>query len=67
MQDKFGESFEPMYLELLRAGGSKDAVGLMEPFGLDPRERTFWQHGIEGNLAKWLDEAEAISVKLGVK
>ena len=67
VQDKFGESFEPMYLELLRAGGSKDAVGLMEPFGLDPRERTFWQHCIEGSLAKWLDEAEAISVKLGVK
>ena len=67
VQGKFGEDFEPMYLDLLKAGGSKDAVGLMEPFGLDPRERSFWQNGIEGSLAKWLDEAEAISAKLGVE
>ncbi len=67
VQDKFGEDFEPMYLDLLKAGGSKDAVQLMEPFGLDPREASFWRNGIEGSLATWLDEAEAISKKMGVE
>ena len=66
VQETFGDGFEPMYLDLLKAGGSKDAVALMEPFGLDPHERSFWHNGIEGSLAEWLDEAEAISKKLGV-
>ena len=56
-----------MYLDLLKAGGTKDAVQLMAPFGLDPRESSFWSNGIEGSLAKWLDEAEAISAKMGVE
>ncbi|MEM6296943.1 MAG: oligoendopeptidase F, partial [Myxococcota bacterium] len=67
VQDRFGDEFEGMYLDLLRAGGSKNAVQLMEPFGLDPRNASFWRDGIEGSLAKWLDEAEAISAKLGVE
>lgn len=67
VQDKFGEEFEGMYLDLLKAGGTKDAVQLMAPFGLDPREASFWSDGIEGSLAKWLDEAEAISARMGVK
>ncbi len=67
VQDKFGDEFEGMYLDLLKAGGTKDAVELMEPFGLDPREASFWSNGIEGSLAKWLDEAEAISAKMGVE
>ncbi len=67
VQDKFGDDFEPMYLDLLRAGGSKDAVQLMDPFGLDPRDASFWRNGIEGSLATWLDEAEAISKKMGVE
>ena len=40
VQDQFGDEFEPMYLDLLRAGGSKSAVELMKPFGLDPRDPT---------------------------
>ncbi len=67
VQERFGDAFEPMYLDLLKAGGSKDAVQLMAPFGLDPRSASFWQDGIEGSLAKWLDEAEAISKKLGIE
>ncbi|MBV1857640.1 MAG: hypothetical protein KUG77_04450 [Nannocystaceae bacterium] len=67
VQDKFGDEFEGMYLDLLKAGGTKDAVQLMAPFGLDPRESSFWSNGIEGSLAKWLDEAEAISAKMGVE
>lgn len=67
VQDRFGDDFEPMYLDLLRAGGSKSAVELMEPFGLDPRDPAFWRNGIEGSVKTWLDEAEAISAKMGIR
>ena len=66
-KDQFGDDFEPMYLELLRAGGSKNAVELMAPFGLDPRDPDFWRRGIDASITTWLDEAEAISLKMGVK
>jgi oligoendopeptidase F len=62
----FGAAFEGMYLDLLRAGGSKNAVELMQPFGLDPRDPEFWQRGIESSVARWLDEAEALSARMGV-
>ena len=67
VKDRFGDAFESMYLDLLAAGGSKSAVELMEPFELDPRDPAFWRKGIEGSVATWLDEAEAISAKLGVE
>lgn len=66
VQDELGERFEGMYLDLLRAGGSKSAVELMAPFGLDPRDPEFWRRGIAGSVQTWLDEAEAISARLGV-
>ena len=66
-KDEFGDRFEPLYLDLLRAGGTKNAVELMAPFGLDPREPDFWRNGIQVSAAKWLDEAERISAELGVK
>ncbi len=66
VRERFGADFEGKYLDLLRAGGSKSAVELMEPFGLDPRHPEFWRRGIEGSIAAWLDEAEAISRRMGV-
>ncbi len=63
---QFGDDFEAMYLDLLRAGGSRNAVELMAPFGLDPREPDFWRQGIQSSIATWLDEAEAISARMGV-
>lgn len=66
VRERFGDDFEGMYLDLLEAGGSKSAVELMEPFGLDPREPSFWRSGLSGSIEKWLDEAEAISAQLGV-
>lgn len=66
VREQFGARFEPMYLDLLAAGGSKTAVELMAPFGLDPRDPQFWRRGIQGSVAAWLDEAEAISARLGV-
>jgi len=65
-KDQFGEEFEGMYLDLLRAGGSQNAVQLMAPFGLDPREPDFWRRGIEASITSWLDEAEVISARMGV-
>ena len=66
VREQFGADFEPMYLDLLRAGGSQDAVQLMKPFGLDPREPQFWRNGIQGSIEKWLDQAEALSAAIGV-
>ena len=66
VRDQFGSDFETMYLDVLRAGGKKTAAELMEPFGLDPREPDFWDKGIAGSITAWLDEAEALSAKLGV-
>lgn len=67
VKDQFGDKFEGMYLDLLRAGGSKDAVELMKPFGLDPREPSFWRDGIQGSIRGWLDQAEALSAKMNVR
>jgi oligoendopeptidase F len=66
VQDQFGDDFEGMYLDLLRAGGKHDAVELMRPFGLDPRDPEFWRRGIAGSVTSWLDEAETISRRMGV-
>ena len=65
-KDDFGDDFEAMYLDLLRAGGSKNAVELMAPFGLDPRDADFWRRGIDASISTWLDEAEAISERMGI-
>lgn len=61
IRERFGAEFEPMYLELLRAGGTKSAVELMKPFDLDPTSPTFWQNGVTGSVTRWLDEAERIT------
>jgi oligoendopeptidase F len=66
VKDQFGDDFEAMYLDLLRAGGSKNAVQLMAPFGLDPRQADFWRKGIDASITAWLDEAESISAGMGV-
>lgn len=63
-KEQFGDDFESMYLDLLRAGGSKNAVELMAPFGLDPREPNFWREGITASISTWLDEAEEITARL---
>lgn len=64
VKDTMGDEFEPKYLDLLRAGGTKDAVALMEPFGLNPNDPIFWQKGMEASALKWLDEAEEITARL---
>lgn len=62
-QDEFGDQFEPLYLELLRAGGTKDVVELTKPFGLDPTNAAFWKAGVEQAM-KPLETAEALSKEI---
>tara|TARA_R110000868_G_scaffold189695_2_gene433027 strand:+ start:72351 stop:74168 length:1818 start_codon:yes stop_codon:yes gene_type:complete len=64
-KDNFGDKFEPMYLDLLRKGGTEGAVDLMKPFGLDPTDPDFWTDGINASITAWLDEAEVLAKKLG--
>jgi oligoendopeptidase F len=59
-RETLGNRFEPLYIDMLESGGSRNAVELMAPFGLDPRAPDFWIKGIEASVAKWLDEAEML-------
>ncbi len=42
-----GEPFVEKYMELLRAGGSKDPYELLRPFGIDLEDKSFWQRGLD--------------------
>ena len=65
-KDKFGDQFEPLYLDLLRAGGTKDAIELLKPFGLDPTNEQFWIDGINVGLGKLVAEMEELSAEMGI-
>lgn len=60
-QATLGARFEPLYLDLLRSGGTKDAVQLLQPFGLDPSQETFWADGIRVGLGAMIEEAEQLA------
>jgi oligoendopeptidase F len=51
--------FAPLYENLLAAGGSKTYVEALSPFGLDPREKSFWAQGC-ARLERLVDEFEAL-------
>ena len=59
------EGFEAKLLDLLRAGGTKDFVEAVEPFGLDPKSATFWSDALHAHLGCLMAEAEELSKKLG--
>ena len=63
---RLGEKFEPLYLDLLRAGSTKDVIRLLEPFGLDPTVEKFWQDGIEISIGAMVKEAERLSKEIGI-
>ncbi len=65
-QSRIGERFESLYLDMLRSGSTKNAVELLEPFGLDPRDAQFWESGIKVGLDAMVQEAEDLSRELGV-
>lgn len=60
-----GDRFEPLYLDLLSSGSTKDPVQLLAPFGLDPTDPAFWTAGIEVGMGAMLAEAEELSKTLG--
>lgn len=64
LQDEMGERFEPRYLDLLRAGGTKDVVKLTKPFGLNPRDSRIWKKALKDGIGALLAEAEELSKKL---
>lgn len=65
VRDQFGDRFESLYLDMLRAGSARDVVELLEPFGLDPLDPLFWKNGLEGTILPLLEEAENLATKLG--
>jgi oligoendopeptidase F len=65
-RERLGANFEPLYLDLLRSGATKDVVELLAPFGLDARKEDFWNDGITVSLGALIEEAEQLSRELGV-
>jgi oligoendopeptidase F len=65
-KEKLGAKFEPLYLDLLRSGSTKDVVELLAPFGLDARNEVFWNDGITVSLGALIQEAEQLSREMGV-
>jgi oligoendopeptidase F len=63
---RLGAKFEPLYLDLLRSGATKDVVELLAPFGLDARNEAFWKDGITVSLGALIEEAEQLSRDLGM-
>lgn len=53
------EGFTEHYLDLLRAGGSKPYNELLVPFGLDARDPSFWQAGLNV-ISGFIDELETL-------
>jgi oligoendopeptidase F len=41
------EKFVPIYLELLKQGGSGDPYELLKPFDIDLNSPTFWRGGLK--------------------
>jgi oligoendopeptidase F len=65
-KDRLGKQFEPLYLDLLRAGSTKGIVELMAPFGFDPTSESFWADAINASLGKMIEEAEKLSVEIDI-
>jgi oligoendopeptidase F len=65
-RQRLGAKFEPLYLDLLRSGATKDVVELLAPFGLDARNEAFWNEGITVSLGALIEEAEQLSRAMGV-
>jgi oligoendopeptidase F len=65
-RQRLGAKFEPLYLDLLRSGATKDVVELLAPFGLDARNEAFWRDGITVSLGALIVEAEQLSRAMGV-
>ena len=58
---RLGVRFEPLYLDLLRSGATKDVTELLAPFGLNPTQETFWAEGVRVSLETMIVEAEGLA------
>ncbi len=54
-----GDDFQAKYFEMLKAGGSKHHKELLEPFGLDASDPSFWNKGLS-MISGFIDELEAM-------
>jgi oligoendopeptidase F len=54
------QGFAPRYEALLAGGGAKTYIEALAPFGLDPRQKTFWERGL-GRLERLVDEFAALA------
>lgn len=52
-------TFAPLYEQLLAAGGTKTYVEALAPFGLNPRDKSFWAAGMR-QMERLVDEFEAL-------
>lgn len=52
--------FPALYIELLKAGGTKRYPELLQPFGLDAKDPSFWQQGLNV-VSNFVDELESLS------
>ena len=52
-------AFAPLYEALLAAGGSKTYVEALQPFRMDPRDKSFWSDGC-ARLERLVDEFETL-------
>lgn len=57
--EKSHEGFAERYFELLSAGGTKHHSELLKPFGLDARDPSFWQTGLN-LIDRMISELEAL-------
>ncbi len=63
---ELGDRFEPLYLDLLRSGGTRDVTQALAPFGLK-FDRAFCSAGIDAGLRRPLEEAKRLSALMGIK
>ncbi len=66
-RSRVGERFEPLYIDLLSSGSTKNVFELLKPFDLDPGDRGFWSYGIDNGLGALVAEAEDLSRDAGVR
>ena len=59
-----GPEFVPRYLELLAAGGSDAPAALLARLGVDVRDPSFWQRGLDV-LERLVREAQALAAEIG--
>jgi oligoendopeptidase F len=66
-RERLGKKFEPLYVDMLSAGGTRDAVAMLEPFGIDPRQPDFWSQCIEHTIGRLVDKEEELAARLNRK